>query len=257
VTDAGEEQRRRIDGVLFDYGETLVAFSRPHEALAEAEQRILAVLAAAGRAWGRPAPSATTIRAVFDRIDREVVAHQRSGALEEMDLAVVSLGAYADAGFVLDDALLDEVLRIEQEAWWRGAHVDPEAVPLLEFLRRRGIRVGLCSNAPYRVQSLHAQLAFLGLDSHLDAVTFSAEVGWRKPSPHIFEAAMRVLGTGAARTVMVGDSETADIAGAHAAGMRAVLLSRSGDSGSSGADAVITALRALPGALRNMGIYLD
>ena len=68
---------------------------------------------------------------------------------------------------------------------------------------------------------------------------------------------MRALGTGAARTVMVGDSETADIAGAQAAGMRAVLLSRSGDSGSSRADAVITALRELPGALRNMGIYLD
>ena len=94
------------------------------------------------------------------------------------------------------------------------------------------------------------------IDIHLDAVTFSAEVGSRKPSPRIFEAAMRALGTGAARTVMVGDSETADIRGAHSAGMRAVLLSRSGDSGSSGADAVISALRRLPGALRNMGIYL-
>ena len=257
MTGAGEEQRRRIDGVLFDYGDTLVAFSRPHAALAEAEQRILAALAAAGRAAsGQVATSTATVRSVFDRIDREVVAHQRSGALEEMDLGAVSLRAYADAGFVLDDALLDEVLRIEQEAWWRGVNVDQEAVPVVEFLRGHGIRVGLCSNAPYRLRSLHEQLAFLGLDSHLDAVTFSAEVGWRKPSPRIFEAAMRVLGTGAARTVMVGDSETADVAGAHAAGMRAVLLSRSGDSGSSGADAGISALRRLPGALRNMGIYL-
>ena len=56
---------------------------------------------------------------------------------------------------------------------------------------------------------------------------------------------------------MVGDSENVDIAGAHGAGMRAVLLRRSGDRGSSAADAVIAALRELPGALRNMGIYLD
>ena len=126
--------------------------------------------------------------------------------------------------------MLDEVLRIEQEAWWRGAHVDPgRGSPSRSSLRGRGIRVGLCSNAPYRARSLHAQLAFLGLDSHLDAVTFSAEVGWRKPSPRIFEAATRALGTVAAHTVMVGDNETADVAGAHAAGMRAVLLSRSGD----------------------------
>jgi HAD superfamily hydrolase (TIGR01662 family) len=252
VTRAGEEQPRRIDGVLFDYGETLVEFSRPHAAIADAEQRILAVLAASGQA----SSSAATVRTVFDRVDREVVEHQRSGALEEMDLAAASLRAYGDAGLGLDDTLLDEVLRIEQEAWWQGAHLDPEAVPLLESLRGHGIRVGLCSNAPYRVRSLHAQLAFLGLDSHLDSMTFSAEVGWRKPSRRIFEAAMRALGTSAAHTVMVGDSEAADVAGAHAAGLRAVLLSRRGDSGDSEADAVIAALRALPGALRDMRIYL-
>lgn len=165
--------------------------------------------------------------------------------------------AYADAGLDLDAALLDEVLRAEQEAWWHGAHLDPEAVPLLDTLRDQGLRVGLCSNAPYRVESLREQLAYLGLDTHLDAVTFSAEVGWRKPSSRIFEAALRSLGTAADRTVMVGDSESVDIAGAHAAGMRAVLLRRSGDRSSSVADAVIAALRELPGALRNMGIYFD
>ena len=68
---------------------------------------------------------------------------------------------------------------------------------------------------------------------------------------------MRTLGTGADRTVMVGDSEAADIAGAHAAGLRAVLLSRSGQEGPGEADAVIAALRELPGALRSMGIYLN
>ena len=61
----------------------------------------------------------------------------------------------------------------------------------------------------------------------------------------------------AERTVMVGDSEAADIAGAHAAGMRAVLLCRSGDGTSGDADEVIAALHELPGALRNMGLYLD
>jgi putative hydrolase of the HAD superfamily len=252
VSGASAEPGRRIDGVLFDYGETLVEFSRPDEALAAAEQRILALVAASGR----PTPSPATVRGVFDLIDREVLEHQRSGALEEMDLAASALRAYGHAGVDLDDGLLDEVLRIEQQAWWLGAHLDPEAVPLLDSLRGAGIRCGLCSNAPYRIRSLHAQLAFLGLDGHLDSVTFSAEVGWRKPSPRIFEAAMRALGTSAARTVMVGDSEAADIAGAHAAGMRAVLVKRSGDGGSSAADAVIATLRELPGALGNMGIYL-
>ena len=61
MTGAGEEQRRRIDGVLFDYGETLVAFSRPDAALAEAEQRILTLLAGASRAAsGQVATSTAT-----------------------------------------------------------------------------------------------------------------------------------------------------------------------------------------------------
>ena len=253
MSDAGEGTARGLDGILFDYGETLVEFLRPREALAEAEERILEALVASGR----QEPAIATLRAILERVEREVVEHQQSGALDEIDVVAVSLRAYGDAGLHLDHDLLDEVLRIEQEAWWRGAHLDPDAIPLLDSLRDRGIRVGLCSNAPYRVESLHGQLAFLGLGSHLDAVTFSAEVGWRKPSPRIFEAAMRALGTGPGSTVMVGDSEAADIAGAHAARMRAVLIRRGGRRGTGDADAVIAALRELPGALRNMGLYSE
>ena len=68
---------------------------------------------------------------------------------------------------------------------------------------------------------------------------------------------MRALGTDAESTVMVGDSEAADIAGAHAAGMRAVLVRRGGSCDAGDADAVIAALRELPGALRNMGLYSE
>ncbi len=253
MSEVREGTARGLDGILFDYGETLVEFSRPREALAEAEERIVDALVASGR----PEPAIATLRAIMQRVEREVIEHQRSGALDEIDVVAVSLRSYGDAGLHLDHDLLDEILRIEQEAWWHGAHLDPDAIPLLGSLRDRGIRVGLCSNAPYRVESLHGQLAFLGLESHLDAVTFSAEVGWRKPSPRIFEAAMGALGTGPERTVMVGDSEAADVAGAHAAGMWGVLIRRSGTGGSGDADAVIAALRELPGALRNMGLYSE
>ena len=254
VRAVGEGPGTRLRGVLFDYGETLVEFTRPNDALAEAQGRIVALLAEAGA----PALSLETLRtAVLDRVEREVRAHQESGELDEIDIVSASRRAYLEAGLDLDSALLDGVLRIEQEAWWHGAHLDPEAVPLLDALRSDGIRVGLCSNAPYRVESLRAQLAYLGLDRHLDAVTFSAEVGWRKPSPRMFGAALRALGTVADETLMVGDSETQDIAGARAAGMRAVLLNRKGDRRPTDADAVIAALRDLTGALRNMGIYFE
>jgi putative hydrolase of the HAD superfamily len=252
VSGVEEGSPRQIDGVLFDYGETLVEFSRPVDALAEAEVRMLAVLAETGH--GRV--SSELLRAVLDRVDREVIDYQRTDAAEEMDLPTVALRDYEEAGLNLGEGVLDELLRIEQEAWWRGARVDRDAVPLLDFLRDCGVRTGICSNAPYRARSLHEQVAFLGLDTHLDAVTFSAEIGWRKPSTLMFDAALRRLGTVADRTVMVGDREATDIAGAHAAGMRAVLLNRHGERSANSADAEIAALRDLPGALRDMGIYL-
>jgi FMN phosphatase YigB (HAD superfamily) len=191
VSGVEEGSPRRIDGVLFDYGETLVEFSRPVAALSEAEARMLAVLAEAGHGH----VSSESLLAVLDRVDREVIDYQRTDASEEMDLPAVALRAYHEAGLHLDERVLDELLRIEQEAWWQGARVDPDAVPLLDFLRDRGVRTGICSNAPYRARSLHEQIAFLGLDTHLDAVTFSAEVGWRKPSTRMFDAALRALGT--------------------------------------------------------------
>jgi HAD superfamily hydrolase (TIGR01549 family) len=252
VSGVEEGPPRQIDGVLFDYGETLVEFSRPVDALAEAEVRMLAVLAETGH--GRV--SSELLRAVLDRVDREVIEYQRTDVAEEMDLPTVALRAYEEAGLNLGQGVLDELLRIEQEAWWRGARVDRDAVPLLDFLRDCGVRTGICSNAPYRARSLHEQVAFLGLDTHLDAVTFSAEIGWRKPSTLMFDAALRRLGTVADRTVMVGDREATDTAGAHAVGMRAVLLNRHGERSANSADAEIAALRDLPGALRDMGIYL-
>jgi HAD superfamily hydrolase (TIGR01509 family) len=241
-----------LQGVLFDYGETLVQFVRPDAALAEADARIAALLAASGHGTLPPERLRAT---VFDRVDHDVLEHQRRGELREISVMDASRVAYADAGIALDDSLLDEVLRIEQEAWWQGAGLDPAALPLLDGLRQDGLRVGLCSNAPYRVASLHAQLAHVGLDAHIDTVTFSAEVGWRKPSARMFAAALAALGTDAAGTVMVGDSEANDIAGAHGAGMRAVLLRRGGGDAPSEGDAVVTALGDVPGAFQEIGLY--
>jgi HAD superfamily hydrolase (TIGR01509 family) len=252
VSTVQEGTGHLVRGVLFDYGGTLAEVDRPDAALAAADARIVAMLAESGFA----SPTAAMLRAsVLDPVDRVVIDHMRGTVLEEVDVAATSRQAYRAAGVELDDGLLDEVLRIEQEAWWQGARVDPSAVAVLEALRHDGVRVGLCSNAPYRLRSLQEQLAFVGLADHLDAVTFSAAVGWRKPALRMFEAALDALGTRAECTVMVGDSETHDIAGAHAAGMRAVLVNRSGAPVSSAADAVIRELGELPGALRNMGLY--
>jgi putative hydrolase of the HAD superfamily len=57
-------------------------------------------------------------------------------------------------------------------------------------------------------------------------VVVSAEVGVQKPDPRIFGAALTALRRTAEESLFVGDSIEVDVAGARAAGLRAVLLDR-------------------------------
>jgi HAD superfamily hydrolase (TIGR01509 family) len=230
-----------LRGVLFDYGDTLVTFQRPDAALRLAYQQISDRISGGG---GPRLEPALLLSDVHDRVEAAYEAHRRSGAAREIDLVGEAARAYHDLGVDLDPAELDVLLRIEQEAWWDGVRVDPDAVPVLETLRAAGVRVGLCSNAPYRVRSLHEQLEHLGLLPHLDSVTFSGAVGWRKPSSQIFALALTELGVAAERCLMVGDSVSDDIDGARAAGMQTLLLRRGDDRAPrGGADFVAGSLR--------------
>jgi putative hydrolase of the HAD superfamily len=217
----------RLDGdpvraVLFDYGDTLVTHRRPVEALQRAYAEIAEQLAAALHV---AVPSAAELLvAVHDRVDAAVAAHQRSGALEEIDIGRAHRAAYHDLGLHPAAELVDQLMRVEQEAWWRGASVGDDAVATLVVLRQAGLRLGLVSNAAYLSPSMRGQLAYLGLTPLLDSATFSGEVGWRKPSRLIFERALSDLGAEPRSTIMVGDSVANDIAGGRAAGMRTVRL---------------------------------
>jgi len=74
-----------------------------------------------------------------------------------------------------------------------------------------------------------------------------------KPSPAYFKAALDALDSDAELTWMVGDDLEADIAGAHAAGLKTVLV-RTGKFGADAAEAarvqpdgIITPIAALSG----------
>lgn len=234
-----------VGAVLFDYGLTLITYSRPTAALHRAYTRIAALT-------GDPRWTADALlEAVHDRVDARVATHEAAGSLEEIDITTAHREAYAGLGIHLDPATLDLAMREEQEAWWEGIRVAPGAAATLQALRRNGLRLGICSNAPYRPASMREQLAHVGLLPLVDAAVFSGEVGWRKPSPHIFEAALAALGAEPATTVHVGDRLREDVDGAHAVGMRAVRLREHHDDPDPDerADAVLDRLADLPGLL--------
>jgi len=110
-------------------------------------------------------------------------------------------------------------------ARWRAY---PDVEPAFRRLRARGLRLGVISNWDRRLASL---LDGLGLGELLESVVSSADVGMRKPDPRVFELACDRLGVEPAQAAHVGDHHYADITGATAAGMTAVLIDRHGTAG--------------------------
>jgi putative hydrolase of the HAD superfamily len=72
----------------------------------------------------------------------------------------------------------------------------------------------------------------------VDGVVTSAELGAPKPDPAIFERALRMAGVRASEALHAGDSPEEDVAGARAAGVDAVLVSRDGTPPPDGVAAV-------------------
>ena len=101
----------------------------------------------------------------------------------------------------------------------------PDAAPALRDLRGRGLRLVVVSNWDC---SLRQVLANAGLLELVDDAVSSAEAGAAKPDPAPFRAGLAAAGCDPDEAVHVGDSEDNDIAGARAAGVRAVLLRRHG-----------------------------
>jgi putative hydrolase of the HAD superfamily len=104
----------------------------------------------------------------------------------------------------------------------------PDAAPALRELRTRGLSLVVASNWDC---SLREVLGSAGLLELVDDVVPSAAAGAAKPDPAVFRAALEAAGCGPEEALHVGDSEENDVAGARAAGIRAVLLRRDGGDG--------------------------
>jgi dihydrofolate synthase/folylpolyglutamate synthase len=103
---------------------------------------------------------------------------------------------------------------------WR---VFDDVIPLLEELRRRGLKLGAISNWDERLRPL---LRELKLDLWFDSIVVSVETGRPKPDPAIFRRAAGELGTDPASILHIGDSRAEDFEGARAAGFQSRLLKR-------------------------------
>jgi len=102
-------------------------------------------------------------------------------------------------------------------------HLYDEAEAVLRELAARQLKIGLISNSHRSMDEFVEHFRLQGL---VAAAVSSADHGFLKPHPSIFEAALSQAGVEARASLMVGDSLAHDVEGARAVGMRGVLLHR-------------------------------
>ncbi len=125
----------------------------------------------------------------------------------------------------------EQVIAVAREIYdrWSVNHhfeMYDDVAPVINGLSERGLIIGAISNSH---RSLDAFCEHFSLRGLITVSVSSAEHGYMKPHRSIFDTALAKAGVTADQAMMVGDSMRHDIEGALAAGMRAVLLRRSGE----------------------------
>ncbi|WP_239627384.1 HAD-IA family hydrolase [Paenibacillus sp. H1-7] len=95
-----------------------------------------------------------------------------------------------------------------------------DTIPTLTQLSQKGWKHAIVSN---HIPELKQIVQSLQLWEHIDGFINSAEVGYEKPNPAIFNFALQMSGH-PPEVWMIGDNIEADYFGAEAAGIRAILV---------------------------------
>ena len=206
-----------VQAVLFDLGNTLVGYYTADEFPVVLRRCLRRCVTTLGRRVGEAEEDGLLRRALELNTERS-------------DLAVRPLGERLQELFgrdaALDDGALQQACGAFLEPIFALAKVDPEAIPVLESLRARGIKTAIVSNTPWgsAADAWRKELARHRLLESVDAAVFCGDVGWRKPHRAPFQRALELLGVVAADAIFVGDDPRWDVAGARQAGLRPVLV---------------------------------
>jgi putative hydrolase of the HAD superfamily len=206
-----------IRAILFDLGNTLVGYYTSGEFPVVLRRCVRECVWALGRTEDHARDEDLFERAL--RLNRE-----------QPDFAVRPLAARLQELFggneSIDEASAEALGRAFLKPIFAMARLNPQAIPLLDALRGRGIKTAIVSNTPWGSPAgpWRAELTRHGLLDKVDTTVFCMDVGWRKPHRAPFDRALSLLEVAPADALFVGDDHRWDVVGAQNAGLRPVLL---------------------------------
>jgi putative hydrolase of the HAD superfamily len=209
-----------IKAVFFDLYHTLVRYEPPQEELLAKALKDFGI-DMSPEVFRRPLVTAEEF--IYQEIARRPLS-QRSQE-EKMKLYAQYQGiVLKEAGIEADDKLVLGLLGKMQQFKMNLVLFD-DVAPALTELKNRGQILGLISNVEQDMTDTFNKLA---LTSWLDIIVTSQDAGSNKPHPEIFQAALRQAGIQPPEALYVGDQYQVDVLGANGAGMKGILLDRTG-----------------------------
>ncbi len=112
-------------------------------------------------------------------------------------------------------------------AWEPNTWTDPEALPLLEELKGRGLKLAVLSNTMWPRRFHESVLERDGILHLFDYLLFTSETRAAKPHRSVFADVLYNLDVEPNQTAFVGDRLFDDIQGAQAIGMRGIWIPHS------------------------------
>jgi putative hydrolase of the HAD superfamily len=209
-----------VRAVLFDLDDTLLDYSGGVDgcwsaacaavALPDgcaAEMLAAALAAERRRFWSDP------VRHARERVDM-------LGAWRKIAAAALEAVGVPSAGLA---AALAEDFAARRRAAMR---LFPDALPCLDALRARGVRLALVTNGDAAMQ--RDKVARFDLARWFDAIVIEGELGCGKPDPAVYRHALRAIEAPERAAAMVGDHLDWDVRAPQALGLRGIWIDRAG-----------------------------
>ena len=135
------------------------------------------------------------------------------------------------------------------------AQIYPQAVEMIGFYKKSGIKIGLCTNK--QEEATLRLLEELDIKNYFDFVAGGDTFPYHKPHPEHVSGVARKLGVANENCVMIGDSRN-DILAAKAANVPCLLVTHGygSDLDSLSAGGFIRGFKDLPKALEKLGFNL-
>ncbi len=223
---------KAIQAVLFDLGNTLTrSASLSRSILGIADTPIVQNLNL----------SRNQLNRIGIEVNQYISNLYREERLDQPDWYHVWKQGVKNAGLEISHDEIEILCRAHLTEFEKQCELEPNSIPLLNYIRKANIPLGLVSNVTGPVDIFDKNLSEKGLSHFFQVIVWSSAVGYRKPNPKIFEIALDGLKLKPGKhIIMVGDNEKADIIGSRKMGFTTIKVEGSKSESESVADYVVS-----------------